>query len=70
MLATRMAATGTSVSASPVGKPRLKHRPLVLAEQPLDPLQRDRIDVPDIAMDERDPLDPAVVRRMKAMIHA
>ena len=46
------------------------HRALVLAEQPLDPLQRDRIDVPDVAMDERDLLDPAIIWRVEAVIHA
>ena len=51
-------------------QPRLNHRPFILAEQPLDPLQRDRIDVPYIAMNEGDPLDPAVMRRVKAMVHA
>ena len=70
MLATRIAATGTSVSASPDVRRRLDHRALVLAEQPLDPFQRDRIDVPGIAADEGDLLDPAVGGRVKAVIHA
>ena len=70
MLATRMAATGTSVSASPVASRVSDHRALVLAEQPLDPLQRDRIDVPGVAMDEGHLLDPAVMRRVEAVIHA
>ena len=51
-------------------KPRAHHRALVLAEQALDPLQRDRIDVPDIAMDERHPLDRGVIGRVEAVIHA
>ena len=51
-------------------KPRAQHRALVLAEQTLHPLQRDRIDVPDIAMDERHPFDRGVIGRVEAMIHA
>ncbi len=38
-------------------KVSLDHRALILAEQPLDPLQRDWIDVPGVAMDERHLLD-------------
>ena len=70
MLATRIAATGTRVSASPLSRRGPDHRALVLAEQLLDPLQRDRIDVPGIAGDEGDLLDPAVMRRVEAVIHA
>ena len=51
-------------------QPCADHRALVLAEQPLDPLQRDRIDVPGVAMDQRDPLDMRVMRRVEAVIHA
>ena len=70
MLATRIAATGTSVSGLAGRQTRADHRALVLAEQPLDPLQRDRIDVPDVAMDQRDALDMRVIRRVEAVIHA
>ena len=36
MLATRMAATGTSVSSAPDGQPAADHGAFVLAKQPLD----------------------------------
>ena len=42
----------------------------VLAEQPLDPPERDRIDVPGIARHVDDAFDAAVVRRVEAVIHA
>src|SRR5439155_1048644 len=45
-------------------------RALVLTKQPLDPLQRDRIDIPGVAMDQSYPLDPAIMRRVEAVIHA
>ena len=71
MLATRMAATGTRVTALPPAvERRPHHRALVLAEQALDALERDRIDVPGIAGDVDDLLDPAIVRRVEAVIHA
>ncbi len=46
------------------------HGALVLAEQALDPLQRDRVDVPGIAGDVDHALDAAVVRCMEAVVHA
>ena len=50
MLATRIAATATRVTGSPARRQRHRHdRPFVLAEQPLDALERDRIDVPGVA---------------------
>ena len=52
------------------GEPGADHRPLVLAEQSLDALERDRIDVPGVAGDVGDPLDRAVMRRMEAVVHA
>src|SRR5437868_15316337 len=52
------------------GALRLQHRPLVLAEQPLYPLERDRIDVLDAAVDGADAADRAVIRRVKAVIDA
>ena len=71
MLATRIAATGTSVIAmAGGGQLRLQHRALVLAEQLLDALERDRIDVPGIAGDVGHLLDAAVVRRVEAVVHA
>src|SRR2546430_1244816 len=44
-------------------------RTLVLAKQTLDALQRDRVDVPAIAEDGSHLLDPAIMRRVKAVIH-
>ncbi len=44
--------------------------PLVLAEQPLDPLERDGIDVPGVARDVIHLLDAAIVGRVKAVVHA
>ena len=71
MLATRIAATGTSVTAWPVA---VERRPqdgaLVLAEQLLDALERDRVDVPGVAGDVGHLLDAAVMRRVEAVIHA
>ena len=52
------------------GKTHVQHRALVLAEQPLDALQRDRVHVPGVARDVSDALDPPVMRRVEAMIHA
>ena len=46
------------------------HRALVLAEQFLDALQGDRVDVPGVARDVGDLHDRAVVRRVKAVVHA
>ena len=43
------------------GQPGPDHRPLILAEQPFDPPQRDRIDIPGVAGNMRDRLDAAVV---------
>jgi hypothetical protein len=51
-------------------EPGPDHRALVLAEQPFNSFQRDRIHVPGVAADEVDLLDPAIVRRVKAVIHA
>ena len=71
MLATSTAATGTSVTLSPLACERgADHRALVLAEQPLDPLERDRIDVPGVAGNVGDLIDAAVVRRVEAVVHA
>ena len=52
------------------GQPAADDRALVLAEQPLDALQRDRIDVPGVARDVVDLLHAAVVGRMEAVVHA
>src|SRR5262249_32826561 len=49
---------------------RFDHGALVLAKQPLDPLQSDRIDVPCIAVNEGDAFDMTVMWRVKAVIHA
>ena len=71
MLATRIAATGTSVTSWSAGRQaRAQHGALVLAEQPLDALERDRVDVPGVAGDVGDLLDAAVVRRVEAVVHA
>ncbi len=51
MLATRIAATGTSMQAGRPAELEIDDRALVLAEQPLDALQRDRIHVPRVARD-------------------
>ena len=45
-----------------VAQPSLDHRALVLAEQPLDPLQRDRIDVPGVPGNVSDPFDAQIMR--------
>jgi hypothetical protein len=47
------------------GKPRPDHGALIFAEQPFDPLQRDRVDIPGVAGNMRDRLDAAVVRSVK-----
>src|ERR1700674_4123658 len=52
------------------GDPTADHRTLVLAEQPRDALQRDRIDVPGVAGNVVDLLDPAIGRRMESVVHA
>ena len=52
------------------GEPHAQHRALVLAEQLLDALERDRIHVPGVARNVGHPLDPAVMRGVKAVIHA
>ena len=71
MLATRMAATGTRVSSAPEGvQPAADDGALVLAKQPLDPLERDGIHVPRVARDVSHPLHAAVVGSVKTVIHA
>ena len=70
MLATRIAATGTSVSSAPRGQPAANHGALVPAKEPLDPLKRDGIDVPGVPRDVIHLFHPAVVRRVKAVVHA
>ncbi len=52
------------------GRAQTDDGPLVLAEQPLDALERDRIHVPGVAADRGDLVDPAIGRRVKAVIHA
>ena len=52
------------------GERRPQYRALVLAEQTLDPLERDRIDVPGVAGDVGDLVDAAIMRRVEAVIHA
>ena len=44
-------------------------RALVFTEQALDAFECDRVDVPGVAGEIRDALHPAIVRRMKAVIH-
>ncbi len=71
MLATRMAATGTSVTTCSLAASLVrKHGALILAEQLLDAFERDRIDVPGVARNVGHLLDAAVMRRMKTMVHA
>ena len=44
-------------------------RALVLTEQALDAFECNRVDVPGVAGEIRNALHPAIVRRMKAVIH-
>jgi acyl-CoA synthetase (AMP-forming)/AMP-acid ligase II len=46
----------------------MDQRPLILAEQFLDPLQRDRVHVPGVAGNVGDAVDDQVVRRVEAVI--
>ena len=52
------------------GKPCPDHGPFILAEQSLDPPQRDRIYIPGIARNMGDRLDMAIIRCVKPVIHA
>ena len=52
------------------GQAGADHRTLVLAEQSLDAFQGRRIDVPDVPREVRNQADLAVMRCVKAMIHA
>jgi glycosyltransferase involved in cell wall biosynthesis len=53
-----------------VREPSTQHRAFVLAEQAIDAPERDRVHVPGLAFDVAHLLDAAVMRRMKAVIHA
>ena len=70
MLATRMAATGTSVSASPeFSRVRITARSFLQNSLSIR-FSAIGIDVPGVAMDQRHPLDARVVGRVEAVIHA
>ena len=54
---------------SPIGQAHPHHGALILAEQRLDPAQRDGVHVPGVARDGGDPLHRAAFGAVEAMVH-